>query len=430
MSEASALERQMLQLINAERAAHGLEPVQLELRLNDAAEDHSTWMLQQDVFSHTGSGGSSAGDRMANAGFVFSGSWRWSENIAWQSERGEAGLEDDVVDLHNALMNSPGHRANILDPNVTVVGIGIELGEFDGHTAVMVTQNFARTSAPLQLDGGAETEPTPSEPIVTEPTPVEPAPVEPEPVSDPTPTHGSDVITLDTATKIRLLRGRDKATGSEGNDSIAGGNGRDTIHGGEGNDSLEGGRHADRLFGGEGNDILRGGHGHDRLEGGRGDDQIIGGRGRDTLEGGDGKDLLRGELDNDRLIGGGGNDTLRGSHGNDTLDGGTGNDRVIGGSGSDTLNGGDGNDRLNGGTGSDTFIFSEGLDRVADFNRGGVDDFIDMRSADGITSFADLINNHAVETSQGDLRITDDDGDGLLLVRTELSDIDASDFLF
>ncbi len=61
MSQADDLERQMLDLINAERATRGLDPVQLELRLNASAEDHSTWMLAVDIFSHTGSGGSSAG---------------------------------------------------------------------------------------------------------------------------------------------------------------------------------------------------------------------------------------------------------------------------------------------------------------------------------------------------------------------------------
>ena len=49
-------------------------------------------------------------------------------------------------------MNSPGHRANILNPNYDVIGIGIEIGDFDGWEAVRVTQNFARTSADLQMD--------------------------------------------------------------------------------------------------------------------------------------------------------------------------------------------------------------------------------------------------------------------------------------
>ena len=116
MSRATPLERLMLDLINADRARSGLDPLRLELRLNDSSEAHSDWMLRQDVFSHTGAGGSNAGERMRDAGFEFAGSWTWGENIALQSERGRSGLEDDVADLHRSLMNSPGHRANLLNP--------------------------------------------------------------------------------------------------------------------------------------------------------------------------------------------------------------------------------------------------------------------------------------------------------------------------
>lgn len=152
MSTASDLEWLMLSLINEERNANGLDPLELELRLNDSSEDHSEWMLQTDRFSHTGSGGSNPGDRMRDSGFEFSGSWTWGENIAIQSERGEPGLADDVEDLHQSLMNSPGHRANILNPNFEVIGIGIEQGDYNGWDGVIVTQNFARTGAEVELD--------------------------------------------------------------------------------------------------------------------------------------------------------------------------------------------------------------------------------------------------------------------------------------
>ncbi|MBE1285634.1 MAG: hypothetical protein GJ676_20145 [Rhodobacteraceae bacterium] len=161
MSHASPFELQMLALINEERSSRGVNPLQLELRLNDSSEDHSNWMLRRDVFSHTGQGGSSAGDRMEDAGFQFSGNWTWGENIAWQSERGAPGIQDDVINLHQSLMNSPGHRANILNPDFKVIGIGIETGDYNGWDAVMVTQNFARTSAPLKLDAGGTTDPDP-----------------------------------------------------------------------------------------------------------------------------------------------------------------------------------------------------------------------------------------------------------------------------
>lgn len=175
MSQASTLEREMLNLINAERASRGLDSVQLELRLNASAEEHSQWMLESGNFSHTGEGGSSATQRMRDAGFVLSGSWATAENIAWQSQGGEPGFSDDVVDLHNALLNSPNHRANILNPNLAYIGIGIEIGSFGGIPAVVVTQNFARTTASVQLDTGAGSDAGGSDPIPVVPDPGEPA---------------------------------------------------------------------------------------------------------------------------------------------------------------------------------------------------------------------------------------------------------------
>ncbi|MGX9856493.1 CAP domain-containing protein [Limimaricola variabilis] len=188
MSIANDLERQMLDLINEERAARGLNPLKLELNLNQSSEDHSSWMLQTGTFSHTGVGGSSSRDRMADADFDFSGRWTSAENIAWQSQRGAPGLSDDVVDLHNSLMNSPGHRANILNPDHEVIGIGIEVGKFRGYDSVMVTQNFASTDGTVDLDRGAATPAAPAQVEETpvqqpvEDTPVQKAPVEEAPV--------------------------------------------------------------------------------------------------------------------------------------------------------------------------------------------------------------------------------------------------------
>lgn len=281
MSQASQFEQQMLSLINAERTSRGLDPVQLELRLNDSAEDHSEWMLNNNVFSHTGVGGSSAGDRMADAGFQFSGSWTWAENIAWQSERGAPGLADDVIDLHNSLMNSPGHRANILNPNVEVIGIGIEQGNFNGWDAVMVTQNFARTSAPVQLDNGGSGGGSGG--------------------STGQATMGDDVLSLDSAGSL---------SGLGGNDSLTGSGGQDQLNGNEGRDKLSGKAGADDMAGGTGNDVLYGNNGADDLAGGGGRDRLFGGGGNDTLDGGYGNDRLTGKSGADIFVFSSGNDTV------------------------------------------------------------------------------------------------------------------------
>ena len=270
MPKASSLERLMLDLINEERRGASLDPLILDLRLNAASEDHSEWMLERDVFSHTGEGGSTSHERMDAAGFAFEGRWASGENIAWQSERGAPGLEDDVADLHRSLMDSPGHRANILNPDFEAIGIGIEGGEFDGFDAVMATQNFARTSAPLSPDGEAGS--GGAEPPASPPA---------EPTAD-----GGEGP--DEAEGVRLV-------GTGRSESLVGGAGDDVIAGRGGSDVLRGRAGDDRLLGGNGDDRLDAGLGRDVLIGGRGDDVLRGGPSADAFVFGtdDGRDVIR-----------------------------------------------------------------------------------------------------------------------------------------
>lgn len=281
MSQASTVEREMLELINAERTSRGLNPLQLEQRLNDSAETHSEWMLAADVFSHTGQGNSSAGDRMEDAGFQFSGQWRWAENIAWQSERGSSGISDDVANLHQSLMNSPGHRANILNPQLEYIGIGVEVGNYNGWNAVMVTQNFATTSASVQLDGGSGGGSTPPPPLNSD------VPGVPEGTS------GNDTLTLTSSGELDGGAGRDLLNGSGGNDTVAGGTGADTVMGNEGADKVVGGAGSDLVQGGTGADRLIGGGGNDTLDGGSGNDVMTGGGGSDTFVFSQGSDVIK-----------------------------------------------------------------------------------------------------------------------------------------
>ncbi|MEX0319965.1 MAG: CAP domain-containing protein [Ruegeria sp.] len=459
MSVASSLERQMLDLINAERASRGLNPVQLELRLNDSSEDHSDWMLRSGNFSHTGSGGSSAGDRMRDAGFVFSGSWTWAENIAWQSLRGAPGLSDDVENLHDSLMNSSGHRANILNPDVTVIGIGIETGRFQGYDAIMVTQNFAKTSAAVQLDtGGGGGGGGPVRKVV-------PAGTEGTDAADwlvlaaATPgklvgREGNDILegssannTLegnDGADRIHGNGGHDRIFAGDGHDRAWGGDGNDIIYAGIGNDFVYGGAGHDAMHGMNGDDVLEGHAGADRIFGNNGNDKIFAGDGHDRSRGGNGNDVIYSGIGNDFAYGGAGNDTMRGMNGDDVLEGhggadrmygdngwdkifaGDGDDLVWGGNGNDIIAGGTGTNVLHGGAGADTFIFGKGIDTVKDFE--GIDR-IDLRSSAQITNFADLSANHMTQ-SGGNVLIDDGAGHTMLLENTLLSDLNAGDFLF
>lgn len=125
--------------------------------LNNSAEDHSSWMLAHDVFSHTGAGNSSPGERMEAAGYAFSGSWTRGENIAWQGTTGSFATAAYIADEHRSLFLSAGHRINLLNGDFREVGLGAVEGRFSsGGTnwnALMVTENFARSGTDVFLSG-------------------------------------------------------------------------------------------------------------------------------------------------------------------------------------------------------------------------------------------------------------------------------------
>ena len=121
------LEKQMLDLVNQERVANGLQPLAPDSELTEVARRHSTDMFARGYFAHDTPEGRTPFDRMreANVNFLTAG-----ENLA---------LAPTVSIAHTGLMNSPGHRANILRPQFGRVGIGIMDG---GMRGLMVSQEF------------------------------------------------------------------------------------------------------------------------------------------------------------------------------------------------------------------------------------------------------------------------------------------------
>ncbi len=108
--------------------------------LNDSATSHSNWMLAQDVFSHTGIGGSMPWDRMVAAGYTNYANA--GENIAWGGSTASYNLNTAVGTQHDGLFNSVGHRINILNDVYKEIGIGSVGGKFTSYNALMSTQNF------------------------------------------------------------------------------------------------------------------------------------------------------------------------------------------------------------------------------------------------------------------------------------------------
>jgi len=121
------LEKRMLDLVNAERAKAGLRPLASDPELTDVARQHSADMFARGYFAHDTPEGLSPFDRMRNSHVQFLTA---GENLA---------LAPTLPVAHNGLMNSPGHRANILRPQFGRVGIGVMDG---GIRGLMISQEF------------------------------------------------------------------------------------------------------------------------------------------------------------------------------------------------------------------------------------------------------------------------------------------------
>jgi hypothetical protein len=146
---ASELEKHVVASINAERAAAGLPDLKIEVHLSAAAQEHSDWMGETGSFTHAGEGGSTPTERIGDSGFPLGGSsWATAENIAYSSIDGQ--LDTGEADkLHEGLMDSPEHRANILNPDVAYVGVGFSVGQIElegvSREVAFLTEDFGDT---------------------------------------------------------------------------------------------------------------------------------------------------------------------------------------------------------------------------------------------------------------------------------------------
>ncbi len=115
---ASSLAIQVFNLTNDFRAANGVAPLVLNPMLTTSAQSFAELMEQLKFFAHNSPDGTTPGQRMEAAGFT---NWTaWGENIAVGYTTAE-----DVV---NGWINSPGHRANLLDSNFKELGVGNTTG--------------------------------------------------------------------------------------------------------------------------------------------------------------------------------------------------------------------------------------------------------------------------------------------------------------
>ncbi len=134
-----AMEVETEKAVNRVRVRHGLRALAPDPVLIRVARAHSEDMVRRHYFDHEDPDGHRVGDRVTAAGIAWS---KVSENLAMN-----AGMDDPVARAVEGWMDSPGHRANILDPAVTHTGVGV--AEKDGdYTFTQVFASFRSTATP------------------------------------------------------------------------------------------------------------------------------------------------------------------------------------------------------------------------------------------------------------------------------------------
>jgi uncharacterized protein YkwD len=131
-------ERELFELLNHERVTHNLPELKWEDALFKAARKHALLMLDLNILEHQLPGEPGLEERITAAGARFT---YIAENIA---------IGKDSAAIHSGWMHSPGHRANILSPRVTSVGIAVVRGTAGLFAVQDFSQSFANESLEQQ----------------------------------------------------------------------------------------------------------------------------------------------------------------------------------------------------------------------------------------------------------------------------------------
>jgi uncharacterized protein YkwD len=134
-SHPSPDEKLLLDATNRERAVAGLQPLKWDDTLAAAARQHAQLMAHENLLSHELSGEAPLDQRVAQAGAKFA---MVAENVA---------VGPNPEEIHNGWMHSPGHRKNILNAELTAIGIATTRGS----GGLFAVQDFSRQVANLSL---------------------------------------------------------------------------------------------------------------------------------------------------------------------------------------------------------------------------------------------------------------------------------------
>jgi uncharacterized protein YkwD len=129
-------------VINLERAAHGLAPVRMNTKIQVAARRHNVAMAKYDEMSHQLPGEPFFGRRITLAGYY----WNYAgENIAWNSDMTQAGVVLLQRLMYREKPPNDGHRLNILSKHYRHVGVDVYLDKVNHK--VWLTTDFGHPSS-------------------------------------------------------------------------------------------------------------------------------------------------------------------------------------------------------------------------------------------------------------------------------------------
>jgi Ca2+-binding RTX toxin-like protein len=350
---------------------------------------------------------------MIAAGYAFTGSWTWGENMGWTGSTGSIDVTARTESIHRDLyvdegIEGRGHRINVMKENFREIGAGVVTGAFTAgqtYNAVMATEDFATSGSSIFLTGVAYSDGVAQNNFYTPGEGLGGVLVRATRASDGasfqastwasggyslalaagtytvtasggglvgTVTYNNVVINAQNVKRDFTPAAVDTsfATLTDGKLTVLGTSGSDSISitkdataytitrsgvaqtlGASGVTSID-------VYGDDGDDYIVVGSGVTLgayIFAGNGNDVIQGGDGPDTIAGGAGKDKVFGGLGDDRLNGNGGHDRLCGEHGRDRMYGGDGDDVMEGGSLPDRLWGEAGNNVYYGHAGDDKF---------------------------------------------------------------------------
>jgi hypothetical protein len=183
------LEAQFVAKMNAARQANGLAPYAVASDLASIARSHSAQMASSQTLYHNPS--------------------LTSQVQNWQAVGENVGEGPTVSDIHTAFMNSPEHRANILDHDFTQVGVGVVV---DKNGMIWVTEDFRKPMYSSGSTGSATTTHTATHSTYSAPRSTPSSGASTHPVAAPRPTQSPRAVLLHRLSELRHEHKAPRAT--------------------------------------------------------------------------------------------------------------------------------------------------------------------------------------------------------------------------